>query len=59
MVNIINSNHGMPINSAVGTIILPVHKATNNENEETLSSKARTNKSKRPWTIVLLINCVI
>lgn len=56
MVNIINSSYEMPINSAIGTIILPVHKATNNDNGGTLSSKARTNKSKRPWTIVPLIN---
>ncbi|XHU95327.1 MAG: hypothetical protein JJP05_06140 [cyanobacterium endosymbiont of Rhopalodia gibba] len=46
----------MPINSAVCTIILPVHKAINNDNGGTLSSKARTNKLKRPWTIVPLIN---
>lgn len=56
MVNIINSSHEMPINSAVGTIIPPLHKATNNDNGRILSSKTRTNKSKRPWTIVPLIN---
>lgn len=47
MVNIINGSQKVSINPSINiSIILPIHKITNNDNGRTLISKAKENKSK-------------